>query len=148
MTSRTRFWLKVLVWSSTAFGWLILWLLPSTRDGPQYWRRLDVYERYGVLEWLVIRSTWYHGPPRVIIGSPEYSIQASALVWTIVWTLLFAGLAVLIIKKMSTSIDYITCHACGYNLTGNTTGQCPECGEEVLVEKESADRSPLPPGEG
>jgi len=24
------------------------------------------------------------------------------------------------------------CHACGYNLTGNTSGRCPECGSEIL----------------
>ena len=23
------------------------------------------------------------------------------------------------------------CHSCGYNLTGNTTGMCPECGTRV-----------------
>ncbi len=29
---------------------------------------------------------------------------------------------------------------CGYDLTGNTTGICPECGVEINIEK----RSPLP----
>jgi hypothetical protein len=24
----------------------------------------------------------------------------------------------------------VHCHACGYNLTGNTSGTCPECGSE------------------
>ena len=34
------------------------------------------------------------------------------------------------------------CSNCGYNLTGNTSGVCPECG--TPVPKESADRSPRP----
>ncbi len=29
------------------------------------------------------------------------------------------------------------CAACGYNLTGNTTGRCPECGAEAVVVKKS-----------
>ena len=27
------------------------------------------------------------------------------------------------------------CHACGYNLTGNTSGYCPECGARVLTSR-------------
>jgi hypothetical protein len=26
------------------------------------------------------------------------------------------------------------CHTCGYNLTGNVTGRCPECGQLIPVE--------------
>lgn len=25
----------------------------------------------------------------------------------------------------------VVCHHCGYNLTGNVSGRCPECGREV-----------------
>jgi hypothetical protein len=34
------------------------------------------------------------------------------------------------------------CLTCGYNLTGNTSGTCPECG--TPVPKASADKSPRP----
>jgi hypothetical protein len=29
------------------------------------------------------------------------------------------------------------CHKCGYNLTGNVSGRCPECGEPVRLESET-----------
>jgi hypothetical protein len=34
------------------------------------------------------------------------------------------------------------CNSCGYNLTGNTSGTCPECG--TPVPKEPAEKSPRP----
>jgi predicted amidophosphoribosyltransferase len=34
------------------------------------------------------------------------------------------------------------CSGCGYNLTGNTSGVCPECGAPVT--KEVAEKSPRP----
>lgn len=30
------------------------------------------------------------------------------------------------------------CEKCGYDLTGNTTGRCPECGAESVIVKKSA----------
>jgi predicted RNA-binding Zn-ribbon protein involved in translation (DUF1610 family) len=24
------------------------------------------------------------------------------------------------------------CHRCGYNLSGNVSGRCPECGEQII----------------
>jgi len=35
------------------------------------------------------------------------------------------------------------CRACGYNLTGNTSGKCPECGMAL----QSVDRPPEPMAE-
>jgi predicted Zn-ribbon and HTH transcriptional regulator len=29
-----------------------------------------------------------------------------------------------------------TCHKCGYNLTGNTSGVCPECGSRIWADAE------------
>ncbi|MGB0716927.1 MAG: hypothetical protein ACPGXK_13680 [Phycisphaerae bacterium] len=33
-------------------------------------------------------------------------------------------------------VDYPACYACGYDMTGNTTGACPECGTLVSFKNE------------
>jgi len=37
--------------------------------------------------------------------------------------------------KASVQDEYPACHGCGYNLTGNVSGRCPECGRAVKVER-------------
>ena len=38
------------------------------------------------------------------------------------------------------------CPACGYDLTGNTSGVCPECGRKIGSPETSTETSTAPPG--
>lgn len=44
-------------------------------------------------------------------------------------------LAVALAASMGTTVRLGHCRQCGYNLTGNTTGICPECGETIRVKR-------------
>ena len=112
----------------------------------------NFYERYGYLCWFEITTpvTRTRSAQEVFVhvGTPVYGIHTTELYVTILLSLVFTGLAILIIKWLPRPVNYAACHECGYNLTGNTTGKCPECGEDVLCDEASSHRSPLPPGEG
>jgi len=45
------------------------------------------------------------------------------------WFIGFAALAAL--KDKSVKMIPIYCQTCGYNLQGNTSNRCPECGNEI-----------------
>jgi len=36
-------------------------------------------------------------------------------------------------RMLSCSFDHLLCIRCGYNLTSNTSGVCPECGEKATM---------------
>lgn len=56
------------------------------------------------------------------------------LVWgTPLWAALWAWLWVRWRNHLLTSRPGHFCIECGYDLTGNVSGRCPECGEEVRV---------------
>lgn len=42
-------------------------------------------------------------------------------------------IAALLMKRIDRDHAYPpgTCRSCGYNLTGNVSGRCPECGQEI-----------------
>lgn len=42
-----------------------------------------------------------------------------------------AGVADLILDRLRMFAQPGKCHTCGYNLKGNTSGRCPECGTEI-----------------
>ena len=47
--------------------------------------------------------------------------------WGLVWTYVY----VRFINRLGPSANSGRCFECGYNLTGNVSGQCPECGLEI-----------------
>jgi len=54
------------------------------------------------------------------------------LIWTgILWGWLWAWLFVRFRNRLFSSQDVPCCQVCGYNLTGNTSGCCPECGSKM-----------------
>ncbi len=73
-------------------------------------------------------STWF------FVGAP----------YTLAWTLLVAavcGVAFGIVslrEALRKKIPPGCCQHCGYNLTGNVSGTCPECGATLEREEESA----------
>ena len=64
--------------------------------------------------------------------SPE-ALPFAVLVLVIWWTITLAvlnGLVYLRLRLWPVSLGHPYCH-CGYNLTGNVSGVCPECGTEI-----------------
>lgn len=55
-------------------------------------------------------------------------LHASPAIWSIVW---FIGLVVILRRTPPAPVDLTRCQTCGYDLTGNTSGVCPECGLAV-----------------
>jgi hypothetical protein len=45
--------------------------------------------------------------------------------------LIVSGLADLFLKRLRRFVNPQECRTCGYDLTGNTSGTCPECGTSV-----------------
>jgi hypothetical protein len=81
---------------------------------------------------------------------PTYKFKgyiAFPAVWMIVFWLLLPTLWFILWLRRRLSPDPLACRTCGYNLTGNISGVCPECGTPVpLPVKSSAphDKSPRP----
>jgi hypothetical protein len=121
---------KLLVWSTTTILGLVLWLFPSGTMTIGLNGRIDNYYRFGVFVWLEGYST--NTPfPYKNIGPLIFSVHASALVWTVLCSLLIAVIAYGIAKSLPWWVEPNRCRECGYNLTRNTTGKCPECGEVI-----------------
>jgi hypothetical protein len=40
-------------------------------------------------------------------------------------------------RRASDPVEPPTCHVCGYNLTGNVSGRCPECGQAISSSESS-----------
>lgn len=49
----------------------------------------------------------------------------------LLWLLLVVPTMLLIAIDLRVEFPHGHCRKCGYNLTGNTSGICPECGEHV-----------------
>ena len=59
------------------------------------------------------------------IESPPFSLATPTLLFAIL-----PGLWV-VLRKRDRNRNHACCRKCGYNLTGNTSGVCPECGTAV-----------------
>ena len=53
--------------------------------------------------------------------------------WPLLIVGLYTGLNFFVILSNRRRVDEGVCHSCGYNLTGNTTGICPECGHVIAA---------------
>ncbi|MEM9347389.1 MAG: hypothetical protein AAGB26_12305 [Planctomycetota bacterium] len=89
--------------------------------------------------WLMI--AWIVFSTVVWLMSPEYTLTAESLVenkplmWSVAM-LCCLGVLVLLRACVRRKRDPLACPECGYNLKGNTTGKCPECG--AVISKEQA----------
>jgi hypothetical protein len=65
---------------------------------------------------------WWPGMERDKLGS-------IIGIWVPLWIPFLAAVLTTILSQLLRSKDKVLrCNTCGYNLTGNTTGICPECG--------------------
>jgi len=83
--------------------------------------RFHVNKSQGAWSWSLSRP--------FIIKTNKFSITIMVSFWLIVFVG-FAGTA-LLWRWDDTPMPPGHCQSCGYNLTGNVSGVCPECGEHI-----------------
>ncbi|MBX2853094.1 MAG: hypothetical protein KTR15_15270 [Phycisphaeraceae bacterium] len=86
--------------------------------------------------WLMV--AWIVFSTVVWLMSPDYMLTAESLVenWPLIWSIaMLCCLVVLVFLRsyIRRKRDPLACPKCGYNLKGNTAGQCPECGAEHVL---------------
>jgi len=78
---------------------------------------------------------------------PELASLGIVLFLTLAVPYIPARLAYSIIRWRTVRIREGVCWRCGYDLTKNESGRCPECGVEIeRVEQKEAESSAAPPG--
>ncbi len=82
--------------------------------------------------WTVSTSAWGLSRPRVRAATSRSTLVGTALVFPL-WILCATfGIASFVIRKRRTAGESIErCASCGYDLTGNESGVCSECGKEI-----------------
>ena len=91
---------------------------------------LDMWRR-DILEW------WSHPPFRYVawgfrVPTGRIGAKAGCVVVPLGWCpVLFLGFLGLCLRRWSARVRTGYCACCGYNLTGNVSGTCPECGLSI-----------------
>ncbi len=70
----------------------------------------------------------------VILSSWTLSIVISPLSYVVVPSTMALNLIWLNRRLVVVEIDHVVCERCGYDLHGNTSGACPECGQKCRAE--------------
>jgi hypothetical protein len=90
-----------------------------------YWTtfdRTDTDWSFGVSrEWRLAPRWWSYSPPRMLIDTKFAQVP----LWPL---LLLAAIPTIWLWRCDRRTKPGTCAGCGYNLTGNVSGVCPECG--------------------
>jgi quinol-cytochrome oxidoreductase complex cytochrome b subunit len=77
--------------------------------------------------WSYVRPTFPFGP---MSGTAPASSASDILVYFSRW-LMYASLPLFFIACTGSPKAFPQCSSCGYNLTGNDSGVCPECGRDL-----------------
>jgi len=89
------------------------------------WNRYDVVpDKVGIMVWPRPKDRWKHPEPVAFVP------YAGAALLTSVMPILWVLLCLHGFRRRNGS-----CPRCGYNLTGNLSGVCPECGTRVIAVK-------------
>lgn len=112
-------------------GGISLWLMhDGTGIGPRMhvtWATDASYAGGAVLA-----LEWFHvGGNRWPTGQIR-AISAPGWLWILATAILPATWFALV-RRYRRALRLHGCHRCGYNLTGNTSGVCPECGTPITV---------------
>jgi predicted RNA-binding Zn-ribbon protein involved in translation (DUF1610 family) len=73
--------------------------------------------------------------PSIQVNAQGTKIDTPLWLWTVVFGIPAIVLLVSCVKSRRNDHD---CTLCGYNLTGNTSGRCPECGTEISEKQKAA----------
>lgn len=82
-------------------------------------------------------ATWYHErlEPTLLskFYSPRFSVAGRSFTFTLplLYPFLLIAVFTAIAWRRSRPVDN-SCHSCGYDLTGNVSGNCPECGQSII----------------
>jgi hypothetical protein len=110
-----------------------LWVRSCSRIGSEEFGSPHGYaivvDNNGAMVWPPPHERWKHPEPVAFIpyGGVLYLFSLPSVLWLVTR---------FIFRRRQPGL----CRRCGYNLTGNTSGVCPECG--TPVPKEAAEKSP------
>ena len=85
-----------------------------------------VFCEHLVLAWIIGKSA----PSERELNILLYLLTMGAAP-TVVLCLILHGVARVVIKARAHQMGAFTCRTCGYDLTANVSGRCPECGAEI-----------------
>lgn len=125
----------------------------ETAHAPAFWRASVALPRDRLLPDWVYRSPieWEHSPPQMVYMEPParqfvdhaHAFQDQSAPQTFQtgesWSLFVAAWIPFLLLAIPTAFLWYhdrrfppgQCRRCGYNLTGNVSGRCPECGEPI-----------------
>ena len=105
-------------WQEASRGWLFIVLVGASS--------LAIWVVWELKD-TIYASRWNPGVPRPLI----YAILVAAVV--LAWQPLWRWFDLHIVApRIWRRLPHI-CNGCGYDLTGNTSGRCPECGGECAA---------------
>lgn len=117
----------VLLMCGGGAGPLLCWLAAGAWKGRRYldrmWRWVAVYYTAVLLGLVLLVSSCHR---RIFFPTPPW-LEYLVLLLTIVVGPL-AGFVFLCVAAVLPRYSPGLCQQCGYDLTGNVTGRCPECG--------------------
>ncbi len=89
--------------------------------------------RFGPLQWWPrVRRSTHNNRGTLINGTFVFTTRYCWYVGVPMWLpLLVVAVPTVILWRRSRPTPPCHCSTCGYNLTGNASGVCPECGTEV-----------------
>lgn len=90
--------------------------------------------RNGDIRWLPGFTAAYRPPFVAIVRLP---------IWLIIVLAATSVMLVQRIRRCGAPLGWV-CRSCGYDLTGNVSGVCPECGSRIVIQRPRAG----PPGGG
>jgi len=106
--------------AGATLAWLlIVFLRPVHRAQRQAWAHLLTAVAG------IVTLTMALEPPHAALGWGDRIVGAGTIFWVAALTISIVSLILAYRKPIA---DHPICRNCGYNLTGNTSGICPECG--------------------
>ncbi len=95
-----------------------------------------LYMRERLQERPVVKYTYIHLPPIFLAGGTAYYVACGLLPGDVLWIILpvafvWVLLAWLAWRSRGTRVLPGHCAECRYDLTGNVSGRCPECGTAI-----------------
>ena len=101
-----------------------------------------------VASWFITHRSWHTvvsvaGYGLVVFGLVRFISNSDAIVFSLITSIPFAstvvtGLTIRACFRLISKLHADTCRECGYDLTGNESGVCPECGHESETETAQA----------